>query len=46
MLEKPLESVFGYYLVTPMDWTDHAPLIAFREWLLDAVARHQKGTAA
>ena len=36
-LELPLQSSFGYYLVTPEDKTDYAPVVAFREWLLQAV---------
>jgi DNA-binding transcriptional LysR family regulator len=36
-LELPLQSSFGYYLVTPEDKTGYAPVVAFREWLLDAV---------
>lgn len=42
VMEQPLKSSFGYYLVTPTDRADYAPVIAFREWLLRVVgeARH------
>ena len=46
VLEMPLETSYGYYLVTPEDRTAYAPVVAFREWLLGAVKRHQKRTAA
>jgi DNA-binding transcriptional LysR family regulator len=36
-LEQPLRSSFGYYLVTPVDKTGYAPVVAFREWLLQIV---------
>jgi LysR family glycine cleavage system transcriptional activator len=39
VLDRPLESSFGYYLVTPRDKTGYAPVVAFREWLLKAVRR-------
>ena len=39
VLDQPLESSFGYYLVTPRDKTGYAPVVAFREWLLKAVRR-------
>ena len=39
VLDQPLESSFGYYLVTPRDKTGYAPVVAFREWLLKAVHR-------
>lgn len=44
VLEQPLESSFGYYLVTPRDKTGYAPLVAFREWLLRTVSdgRHDR----
>ncbi|MEJ2383944.1 MAG: LysR family transcriptional regulator [Xanthomonadales bacterium] len=37
VLDLPLKTSQGYYLVTPRDKVDYAPLVAFREWLLDAV---------
>jgi len=37
-LEQPLRSSFGYYLVTPVDKTGYAPVVAFREWLLQIVS--------
>ena len=39
VLDKPLESTFGYYLVTPADKADYAPVNAFRNWLLSAIRR-------
>jgi DNA-binding transcriptional LysR family regulator len=39
-LDRPLKSTFAYYLVTPADKVDYAPLVAFKEWLLDVI---QKG---
>lgn len=38
VLEKPLESSFGYYLVTPEGKTGYAPVVAFREWLLRVIS--------
>lgn len=38
VLERPLESSFGYYLVTPRDKTGYAPVVAFKEWLLRIVS--------
>ena len=37
-LEQPLRSSFGYYLVTPVDKIGYAPVVAFREWLLQTVS--------
>jgi len=31
--DMPLESEEGYYLITPVDKADYAPVVAFREWL-------------
>lgn len=33
-LDRPLTSAFAYYLVTPADKVDYAPVLAFKEWLL------------
>jgi LysR family glycine cleavage system transcriptional activator len=33
----PLRREQGYYLVVPDENADHAPVVAFREWLLRAV---------
>ncbi len=33
-LKQPLKSNAGYYLVTPLEFVDYAPLVKFREWLL------------
>lgn len=38
ILNLPLQSNSGYYLVTPVDKTDYAPVAAFRDWLLKAAA--------
>lgn len=37
VLDRPLKSTFGYYLVTPADRVDYAPVVAFREWLLTII---------
>jgi LysR family glycine cleavage system transcriptional activator len=37
VLERPLKSTFGYYLVTPKDKTDYAPVVAFKNWLLEII---------
>jgi len=37
VLDLPLKTSLGYYLVTPKDKAGYAPVVAFREWLLDAV---------
>lgn len=37
VLDRPLKSSFAYYLVTPTDRADYAPVVAFREWLLGLV---------
>jgi LysR family glycine cleavage system transcriptional activator len=34
ILDRPLESSSGYYLVTPADKSAYAPVVAFRDWLL------------
>jgi DNA-binding transcriptional LysR family regulator len=34
ILDRPLESRSGYYLVTPADKSGYAPVVAFRDWLL------------
>ncbi len=41
VLEQPLESSFGYYLVTPKDKTGYAPVVAFRKWLLRLIGQPQ-----
>jgi LysR family glycine cleavage system transcriptional activator len=37
IFDLPLESEEGYYLVTPIDKSDYAPVVAFREWLTKMV---------
>lgn len=39
VLEMPLKSTFGYYLVTPIGRADYAPVVAFRKWLLKTIGR-------
>lgn len=36
-LDIPLESEEGYYLVTPVEKSDYAPVVALREWLTKLV---------
>jgi len=38
ILDMPTESEAGYYLVTPIDKSEHPPVTALREWLLKIVA--------
>ena len=38
VLNMPTKSEAGYYLVTPADKSEHAPVVALREWLLNIVA--------
>jgi DNA-binding transcriptional LysR family regulator len=37
IMETPLQDQAGYYLVTPVDKFDYAPVVAFRSWLLKMV---------
>ena len=37
ILNMPTKSEDGYYLVTPADKSEHAPVTALREWLLNIV---------
>ncbi len=37
ILDRPLRSQSGYYLVTPIEQSDYAPIVAFRRWLLNVV---------
>lgn len=39
VMALPLKSSFGYYLVTPEDKSGYAPVVAFRNWLLNEVGR-------
>lgn len=43
VLEQPLKSSFGYYLVTPRDRMAYAPVVAFREWLLRIIGEFRGG---
>ena len=36
--DTPLADESGYYLVSPRDRADYAPLVALRQWLLEQVA--------
>ncbi|RKZ12884.1 LysR family transcriptional regulator, partial [bacterium] len=36
LFELPLRGEQGYYLVTPPENVDYAPVVALREWLLGA----------
>ncbi len=38
VFEQPMKSENGYYLVTPDERVNYAPVVAFREWLLHQVA--------
>jgi DNA-binding transcriptional LysR family regulator len=38
IVNKPLKSDHGYYLISPTDLGEYAPAIAFREWILAEVA--------
>jgi DNA-binding transcriptional LysR family regulator len=37
VLDLPLKTSLGYYLVTPKDKAGYAPVVAFREWLLNTI---------
>jgi LysR family transcriptional regulator, glycine cleavage system transcriptional activator len=37
ILDMPVRSDSGYYLVTPIDKSKYAPIVAFRNWLLKMV---------
>ena len=41
VLDRPLQSSFAYYLVTPTGRADYAPVVAFREWLLELIEAHE-----
>jgi DNA-binding transcriptional LysR family regulator len=38
--ELPLRDSAGYYLVTPVEKSDYAPVVALRTWLLQMVEQH------
>jgi DNA-binding transcriptional LysR family regulator len=38
VVDKPLKSDHGYYLISPTDLGEYEPAIAFREWILAEVA--------
>jgi len=37
VLEQPLQTSFGYYLVMPRDKAGYAPVVAFKDWLLRVI---------
>jgi len=37
LIEEPMKSEYGYYLVTPTDKVDYAPVVAFCNWLLTQI---------
>ncbi|MCH5373707.1 MAG: LysR substrate-binding domain-containing protein, partial [Planctomycetes bacterium] len=43
VLDLPLKTSLGYYLVTPKDKAGYAPVVAFREWLLRVIGLSQGG---
>ncbi len=38
VFEQPMKSESGYFLITPHERSNYAPVVAFREWLLHQVA--------
>jgi len=41
VLDLPTKSGAGYYLVTPIDRSDYAPVAAFRDWMLSCLAQDE-----
>jgi len=39
IVDKPLPSDAGYHLITPVDKSNYAPIVAFRRWILKMAAR-------
>ncbi|MCP4186528.1 MAG: LysR family transcriptional regulator [Gammaproteobacteria bacterium] len=37
VFDQPTKSEFGYFLVTPLEYSDYAPVVEFRKWLLSQV---------
>lgn len=37
LFDDPLKSKSSYYLITPLDKTEYAPLVAFKNWLLQQI---------
>lgn len=46
IVDQPLKSDHGYYLISPTDRTEYEPAAAFRTWILEEIAEFQSGTAA
>jgi len=42
IVDKPLQSDAGYHLITPVDKSDYAPIVAFRSWILKMATQHQQ----
>jgi LysR family glycine cleavage system transcriptional activator len=43
IIDKPLQSDAGYHLITPVDKSDYAPIVAFRKWILKMAAQQTNG---
>ena len=40
--DKPLNTDSGYYLVTPNDKQNYAPIVAFKQWLVETLSKEKK----
>lgn len=41
IVDEPLQSDYGYYLISPNDQFDYEPAVAFRTWILSLVESYQ-----
>jgi LysR family glycine cleavage system transcriptional activator len=41
IVDEPLQSDYGYYLVSPNDQYDYEPVVAFRNWILSLIETFQ-----
>ena len=41
IVDRPLKSDHGYYLISPTDLSEYAPAVAFREWILSEIEAFQ-----
>jgi LysR family glycine cleavage system transcriptional activator len=41
-VDAPYKSRLGYYLVVPKEWARWSPLLSFRDWLLETIAKDQQ----
>ncbi len=41
IVDDPIQSDYGYYLISPNDLSDYEPAIAFRKWILSLVDEFQ-----